>query len=69
LEDFGGKFSKWKFTINWFEGFPSPNITIRVFRKEHMRQIVDKLKALNLRGQNGNILNDLEDGLPPLRFE
>jgi hypothetical protein len=55
--------------VHWFEGFASPDVTIRVFRKEHMKQITDKLNALNLRGQNANILQDMEGGEERRRFE
>lgn len=46
-EDFGGKFKKWKFVLNWYEGLPEQKVTVRIFDRKLMKNLTDLLDKLN----------------------
>jgi hypothetical protein len=46
-EDFGGKFKKWKFILNWYEGIPNPEVNIKIFHRAHFKNLKDLLDKVN----------------------
>ena len=46
-EDFGGKFKKWKFILNWYDGVPSADVTLRFYDKDRRENLTEVLKNIN----------------------
>lgn len=45
-EDFGGKFKKWKFIMNWYEGLPDREVSIKIFNRacyNNLKNLFDKI--------------------------
>ena len=46
-EDFGGKFKKWKFILNWYDGLPEQKVSIRIFNRASLNNLKELLDRLN----------------------
>lgn len=46
-EEFGGKFKKWKFIVNWYQGLHSDKVTIQIYNKANLQNLMELLNRLN----------------------
>ena len=53
-EDYGGRFKKWKFVLNWYEGVPSPDVILKFFEKENLENLTKLLDKINENSQEYN---------------
>lgn len=61
-EDFGGKFKKWKFIINWYQGLPSEQVSIRIYKESNLLNLKGLLDQLNEKAAPDQIDEDEEGG-------
>jgi hypothetical protein len=62
-EDFGAKFKKWKFMINWYEGTPHPDVTLKIFSRQHLKNLKNLLDSINEKS------TEVEDGKKKVLFK
>lgn len=64
-EDFGGKFKKWKFIINWYQGLPSEQVAIRIYKESNLQNLKGLLDQLNQKAAPDQMED--EEGVPVFR--
>lgn len=68
-EEFGGKFKKWKFIINWYQGLHSQSVSLKIFSMAHLENLKELLDRLNEKTKEERMEDEEGMPLPPLGFK